>query len=55
MDVDGPQSPIMASDDAVLTSTRESEVEAEMATLWVDSTPEKPEDDEGEASSEDTS
>ena len=55
MDVDNPQSPITASDDAVLTSTGESGVEVEMATLQVDSTPERPEDDEGEASGEDAS
>ena len=51
MDVDNPQSPIMASDDAVLSSTGESGVEMEMATLCVTSNPERPEDDEGEASS----
>ena len=55
MDVDNPQSPITASDDAFLTSTGELGVEAEMATLRVNSTPEKPEDDEGEASGEDAS
>ena len=51
MDVDNPQSPITASDDAVLTSTGEVGAEVEMATLRVASTPERPEDDEGEASS----
>ena len=55
MDVDDPQSPFMASDDAVLFGTGESEVEAEMATLQVNSTPERPEDDREEASSGDTS
>ena len=55
MDVDDPQSPIMASDDAILTGARESVVEAEMATLWVDSTPEGPEDDGEEASGGDVS
>ena len=50
MEVDDPQSPIMASDDAVLSGSREAGVEVEMATLHVTSTPEGPEDDEGEAS-----
>ena len=50
MDVDDLQSPITASDDAVLSGTREAGVEEEMATLWVTSTPQRPEDDEGEAS-----
>ena len=49
MDVDNPQSPITASDDAVLSGTGEAGVE-EMATLRVASTPERREDDEGEAS-----
>ena len=53
MDVDDPQSPITASDDAILTSTGESGVKVEMATLRVDSTPERPEDDREEASSGD--
>ena len=51
MDVDDPQSPITASDDAVLSGTREAGIEEEMATLQVTSTPERCEDDEGEASS----
>ena len=55
MDVDDLQSPIMASDDAILTGTRESGVKAEMATLRVNSTPERPEDDGEEASSGDAS
>ena len=55
MEVEGTQSHITASDDAILTGTGESGVEVEMATLCVDSSPERPEEDEGEASSEDTS
>ena len=50
MNVDDPQSPIMDSDDAVLSGTGEAGVEAEMATLRVNSTPERWEDDKGEAS-----
>ena len=50
MDVDDPQSPITASDDAILTGNGKSGVKAEMATLQVDSTPERPEDD-GEGAS----
>ena len=50
MDVDDPQSPITARDDAVLSGTGEAGVEEEMATLQVTSTPERREDDEGEAS-----
>ena len=50
MDMDNPQSPITASDDAVLSGTREAGVEAEMATLRVTSTPERCGDDEEEAS-----
>ena len=55
MDVDDPQSPITASDDAILTGAGELGVEAEMATLRVDSTPERPEDDGEEASGGDAS
>ena len=55
MDVDDPQSPIMASDDTVLSGAGESGVEAEMSTLRVDSTPERPVNDEGETSGKDTS
>ena len=51
MDVDDPQSPITARDDAVLSGTGEAGVEEEMATIRVASTPERCEDDEGEASS----
>ena len=48
MDVDDPNSPITASDEAVLSSAGEAGVEAEMAMLQVDSTPERREDGEGE-------
>ena len=54
MDVDDPQSPITASDDAVLTSTGEVAVEVELATLRVTSTPERRRDGKGEASGSDT-
>ena len=50
MEVEGSQSPITASDDAVFTGTGEMGVEAGMPTLWVHSTPERPEDD-GEGAS----
>ena len=55
MDVDDPQNPITASDDTVLTGTGESGAEVEMATLQIDSTSERPEDDGEEASSGDIS
>ena len=51
MEVEDPQSPITASDDAVLTGTGKTRVEAGMATHWVHSTPERPEDNGEEASS----
>ena len=50
MDVDDPQSPITASDDAILSSTRDMGVKGEMATLRVTSIPERCRDNEGEAS-----
>ena len=51
MEVDDPSSPITASDDAVLSGTGEMGVEADMAMLRVNSTPERCEDGEGGASS----
>ena len=51
MDVDDPNSPITASDDAFLSGNGEAGVEEEMAMLRVDSTPERCGDSEGEASS----
>ena len=51
MDVDDPISPINAADDAVLSGDAETGVEADMAMLRVDSTPERQEEGEGGAPS----
>ena len=51
MDTDDPNSPMTTTDDAVLTGAEETGVEVDMATLWVTSTPDRPEDGEEGTSS----